>query len=114
MGEPAVIDLAAAARAASARIAWSMQSDDLNVNLVVLRGGEEVAAHVNTEVDVLMIGVSGGGEVTVEDRAHRLAAGQTMLVPKGTRRAMRAAADGFAYLTCHRRRGGLMPRPRSG
>jgi mannose-6-phosphate isomerase-like protein (cupin superfamily) len=88
---------------------WSMASDDLNVNLVVFGEGAGVQAHVNSEVDVLLVGVEGKGRVVVDDVVHVLAVGQAVLVPKGTRRQIQAEGDRFAYLTCHRRRPHLWP-----
>jgi quercetin dioxygenase-like cupin family protein len=105
-----VIDLPALARAATARQPiWSRTSEDLNVNLLLFDGPGGVAEHVNDEVDVLLVGVAGEGIIEVEGTPHALAVGGAMLVPKGARRAVRVAAGRFAYLTCHRRRGGLWP-----
>lgn len=96
---------------------WSVASDDLNVNLVVFGEGSGIRAHVNSEVDVLLVGVEGKGTVVVDDVVHVLAAGQAVLVPKGTRRQIQAEGERFAYLTCHRRRPHLwplnVPRPRA-
>lgn len=103
-------DLGALAATAAHRIAWSNRGDDLNVNLVVLKADEAVDEHVNSEVDVLVIGVRGQGIVTVEDGEHALEAGHLLLIPKGYRRSIGAAGETFAYVTCHRRRAGLWPR----
>ncbi len=96
---------------------WSTVSDDLNVNLVVFGEGAGVQAHVNSEVDVLLVGVEGRGRVIVDDVVHVLKVGQAVLIPKGTRRQIQAEGERFAYLTCHRRRPHLWPvkmvRPRS-
>src|SRR5579859_1552233 len=92
------IDLPALAEQATVQGAvWSLQSADLNVNLVVLDEGEGVAAHVNTEVDVLLVGIAGEGLVEVEGGVEALAGGQALLIPKGTRRAIRSAGGRFAY-----------------
>jgi mannose-6-phosphate isomerase-like protein (cupin superfamily) len=96
---------------------WSLASDDLNVNLVVFGDGAGIQAHVNSEVDVLLVGVEGRGRVLVEDQAYAFGPGQALVVPKGTRRSIYADGERFAYLTCHRRRPHLWPvnvsRPRS-
>lgn len=92
---------------------WTHQSDDLNVNLLVFAAGDGVAEHVNAEVDVLIVGIHGQGRIELDGRAHSLAAGQALVIPKGARRAMRAESERFAYLTCHRRRPGLWPTVRS-
>lgn len=109
---PPVVDLAALARAGAAPgAAWSIQSDDLNVNLVVFPNGEGVEGHVNREVDVLIVAIAGDGILEVDGVHRPLRAGQAVIVPKGARRAIRSASDPFAYLTCHRRRAGLWPVP---
>ncbi|MGH2389013.1 MAG: cupin domain-containing protein [Chloroflexota bacterium] len=107
---PTVIDLPALARAATATgPIWSRTSEDLNVNLLLL-DGSGVAEHVNDEVDVLLVGVAGEGIIEVDGAPHALPAGGALVIPKGARRAVRVTAGRFAYLTCHRRRGGLWPR----
>jgi quercetin dioxygenase-like cupin family protein len=104
------VDLAALARAATAPGAiWTRQSEDLNVNLLVFASGEGVAEHINTEVDVLLVGIAGAGAVTVDGTCQILRAGQALLIPKGANRGIRSLSDPFAYLTCHCRRGGLWP-----
>ncbi len=109
MANATVVDLVALAGAASGRPVWGHQGEDLNVNLLVLVRGEGVAVHVNREVDVLVVGVTGEGVVEVDGTPHAVAVGTALVVPKGSVRAIRAAGDRFAYLTCHRRRAGLRP-----
>ncbi|MBL8127203.1 MAG: hypothetical protein JNM64_06180, partial [Chloroflexia bacterium] len=53
------VDVAAFAAAADVAVPWSTQSADLNVNLLVFAAGDGVSAHVNGEVDVLLVCVSG-------------------------------------------------------
>jgi quercetin dioxygenase-like cupin family protein len=91
--------------------AWTLESDDLNVNLLVFDAGDGVDEHVNDEVDVLLVGIMGEGVVTIDGRSHSLHDGQAVLIPKGARRAIHALDGRFAYLTCHRRRPGLWPTP---
>ncbi len=89
-------------------VIWSLQeSGDLNVNLVHFTEGKGVGEHVNDEVDVLLVGVSGSGEVRINGGLHRLCGGTLILIPKGARRSTRGASADFAYLTLHRRRGPL-------
>ena len=105
-----VVDLAALAQESTIRQpAWAYQSADLNVNLLVWGADEGVVEHVNSEVDVLLVGIAGDGFVEVDGTAHPLRSGQALIIPKGTRRAIRSARGRFAYLTCHRRRAGLWP-----
>ncbi|MGH3147663.1 MAG: cupin domain-containing protein [Rubrobacter sp.] len=78
---------------------------DLNANLVRFTRGEGVEGHVNGELDVLFIGVSGSGVVEVDGREHVLESGVLVLAPRGTRRSTRSTSESFSYLTVHRRRG---------
>jgi len=91
----------------------SLVGADLNVNLVRLLPDESLEAHINTEVDVLLVGIAGAGAVELDGGDEPLDAGSAIYVPKNTRRAIRASSLGVTYLTCHRRRGGLMPTPRN-
>jgi quercetin dioxygenase-like cupin family protein len=91
-----------------AGVVWILEQDgDINVNLVRFPVGRGVDEHVNEEVDVLVVGVSGSGVVAVDGHAHRLRAGVVAFVPKGARRSTRSDSADFAYLTVHRRRGPL-------
>ncbi len=111
--EVQVVDLAALAAAAtaagSAGAVWSLGSADLNLNLIHFAAGDGVAAHVNAELDVVGVVISGEGTLVVDDSTHELRPGMLFFLPKGARRAISARTDDFAYLTCHRRRPGLMP-----
>lgn len=111
----AVLDLAALAGASAlAGVIWAGGGADLNVNLVRFAAGEGVGEHVNSEVDVLLVGIAGAGVVAVDGRRCPLGAGQALIIPKGARRAIAAGGGPFAYLTCHRRRGPLRPAGRRG
>jgi mannose-6-phosphate isomerase-like protein (cupin superfamily) len=111
-GSGQMADLAALACSATAPGAiWTRQSEDLDVNLLVFASGDGVAEHVNAEVDVLLVGITGAGAVTIDGTSHILRAGQALVIAKGARRSTCGASASFAYLTCHRRRGGLWPRP---
>lgn len=89
-------------------VVWTLEgSDDLNVNLVSFEAGGGVGGHMNDEVDVIFVGVSGSGFVEADGREHALEAGELVFVPKGARRSTRGVSKGFAYLTIHRRRGPL-------
>lgn len=105
-----VIDLVGLAQNSKERKpAWGLQTEDLNLNVVVLDAKGGVAHHTNTEVDVLLVGIDGEGRVDIEGQTHRIGAGQAIVVPKGSSRSIRCATDTFAYLSCHRRRAGLWP-----
>ena len=104
------VDLEALSASAMGRegVIWSLQAaPDLNANLVRFDVGRGIGEHVNDEVDVVFVGVSGAGDVQVDGREHALDAGKLVFVPKGARRSIRSASEDFAYLTVHRRRGPL-------
>ncbi len=104
------VDLATVARASTGPgVAWAYGGADLNANLVAFDPGEGIAAHVNTAVDVLLVGLAGAGIVTVDGVAHKLAAGLALVIPRGARRAIRAGGERLAYLSCHRVRAPLLP-----
>jgi mannose-6-phosphate isomerase-like protein (cupin superfamily) len=86
---------------------WGMASTDLNATLLAWPPGHEVAEHVNEELDVLVIVLDGHGSATIDGELHDLAAGSALLVPRGTRRRIKADDAGLRYLSVHRRRGPL-------
>ena len=88
---------------------WSHESADLDLTLLSWQSGQEIAAHVNAEVDVVFFVVDGSGEVIVNGATHALTAGQALLIPKGSERAIRCTGERFSYLSIHRRRTGLWP-----
>jgi quercetin dioxygenase-like cupin family protein len=108
-----VIDLAALAAEArtseAAGAVWSLVSADLNLNLLHFGAGDGVAAHINNEVDVIGLVIAGEGTLELDGRQERLRPGHLFFVPKGARRAITSRSQDFAYLSCHRRRAGLMP-----
>lgn len=115
---PQIHDLAALAAASTSATAatgpiWSLASADLNLNLLHFTSGDGVPDHINAEVDVVGLVIAGTGMVEIDGRAETLRPGCLFFMPKGARRAIRAGSDDFAYLTCHRRRAGLMPTRRS-
>ncbi len=98
----------AASAAGQAGVVWTLQgSSELNANLVRFETGDGVRGHVNDEVDVVIVGVSGSGSVRVDDEEHPLSSGTMTFVPRGARRSTRSTSGDFAYLTVHRRRGPL-------
>jgi quercetin dioxygenase-like cupin family protein len=95
----------AATAGAHTRVIWTLDaSSDLNANLVRFGTGEGIGEHVNDEVEVIVLGVTGSGIVTVDREEHVLSAGMLVLIPKGARRSTVSASEDFAYLTVHRRR----------
>jgi quercetin dioxygenase-like cupin family protein len=83
---------------------WRLDGEDLQANLVRLGEGDRIQPHRNDEVDVLVVVVSGRGELTLGGQVHPLAPMALVHVPKGTVRAMAAVDGPLAYLSVHRRR----------
>lgn len=88
---------------------WSDTSADLHINLLTFAAGDGVGEHVNAELDVLLVGVAGVGNVEIDRLAHPLRPGCAVLIPKGARRAIHSTEGPFSYLSCHRRRAMLWP-----
>lgn len=93
----------------SPRIAWSPESSDLHVNVVVLKPGESIGEHVNASLDVVMTCLAGEGTLTVDGEDIAFSPGTVALVPTGAIRGVVAGNNGVQYTTCHRKRGGIMP-----
>jgi quercetin dioxygenase-like cupin family protein len=92
----------------SAGSIWRLtESEDLNANLVRFSVGSGVEEHLNDEVDVVILGVSGEGKVVVEGKIYALSTGTLVFVPKGARRSILGTSDRFAYLSIHRNRRGV-------
>jgi len=110
MKEQRYVNLSEIAGSATGKegVVWTLEgSTDLNANLVRFEAGGGVGEHVNEEVDVLILGVSGSGLVGVDGEEHTVANGGMVFVPRGARRYTRAVSDDFVYLSIHRRRGPL-------
>lgn len=107
------LDLAELARTLHATAAigpgWSLVTTDLNLNVVRFTTGDGVEEHINPEVDVLGVVLAGAGVLTLDGHNEELRAGQLFMIPKGVSRSIRVTGDELVYLTCHRRRAGLMP-----
>ncbi len=108
MGDSVNLGEIAASAHGRAGVVWALEaSSDLNANLVRFEAGDGVGEHVNDEVDVIILGISGSGFVEVDGREHPVSNGTITFVPKGARRSTRSVSGDFAYLSVHRRRGPL-------
>jgi len=86
-------------------VIWTLDtSSELNANLVRFGTGQGIEEHVNDEVEVIVVGVSGSGIVTVDREEHALSAGMLVFIPKGARRSTMSTSEDFAYFTAHLRR----------
>lgn len=112
MGLPAAnrVDVAAALRHAQADgPIWSLNAEQLNMNLIRLTAGATIPQHVNDALDVLIVVLEGGGELTVDGEHSALAPGIALLIPRGAVRGIRCTRSPLVYLTAHCQRGGLLP-----
>ncbi|MEV0186947.1 hypothetical protein AB0I39_00240 [Kitasatospora purpeofusca] len=113
-GGVAVEALLREAGADAAGALWRLTGTErqLDANVVRLRPGAAVAAHVEPDLDVLVLGLAGRGTLRCAGVEHALEPGALRLLPRGAERAVAAGAEGVAYLTVHRRRPGLTVHPR--
>lgn len=88
---------------------WSLNCEQLNVNVMRLATGAGIPEHVNGELDVLLVIFEGVGELRVDGDLRVLEPGIVVGVPRGVRRAIRCLRGPLVYVTVHRQRGGLMP-----
>jgi mannose-6-phosphate isomerase-like protein (cupin superfamily) len=93
---------------------WGMASSDLNATLLAWPPGHELVEDTNSELDVLLIVLEGGGAATIDEQEQALGPGSALLVQKGSSRAIRAGAEGVRYVSVHRRRGPLQIAETSG
>jgi quercetin dioxygenase-like cupin family protein len=85
---------------------WRLDGEDLQANLVRLGRGDRIQPHRNDEVEVLVVVVSGRGELTLDGQVHQLAPMVIAHLPTGTVRAIAAVDGPLAYVSVHRRRSG--------
>ena len=78
---------------------WGMASSDLNATLLAWPAGHELEEHANTERDVLLVALEGGGSVRIDGERQDLSSGHALLIPKGTMRAIRAGDEGRSTLS---------------
>jgi mannose-6-phosphate isomerase-like protein (cupin superfamily) len=94
----------------STRIGGPLQgtaTEDLNVTLLTWPNGGGIEPHINTEVDVVWCFIEGSGEVVVNGERWDVCAGQSLIIPKGAERSVRAASERLCYLSVHKRRAGI-------
>lgn len=79
----------------------------LDANLVHLPPHGAIDRHVEPDLDVLLLVVSGDGTLTTAQERRPLTEGCLAWLPRGSGRGLAAGADGMTYLTVHRRRPGM-------
>ena len=88
---------------------WGAETEELNATKLVWPAGKQIAEHV-ADRDVAYVVLTGSLTLTVDDVANELLPGHVLIVERGARRALASGPDGVAYVTVHRRRGGLQIR----
>ncbi|MFD1431106.1 cupin domain-containing protein [Lacticaseibacillus yichunensis] len=73
-----------------------VQRDDMSMTLFSVATDEEIGGHT-AEGDALVNILSGEAEVTIRKKAHRVPAGQSILIPAGARHSL-YALEGFQML----------------
>lgn len=91
------------------RNVWQPATDELHMNVLVLRDGEQIAKHVNQALDVIVTCLRGSGTISINEEQVAVESGSIVLIPQGAERVIEASADGMVYTTVHRKRGGIMP-----
>lgn len=91
------------------RNVWQPDTDDLHMNVLVLRAHEQIDPHVNQLLDVIVTCLRGSGTITMDDAQVDLEPGSIVLIRQGMNRVIQAGTNGMVYTTVHRKRGGLMP-----
>jgi quercetin dioxygenase-like cupin family protein/hemerythrin-like domain-containing protein len=86
---------------------WSIETDDLNATLLVWDAGEGPPEHVNAELDVLILVLSGSATVTINGDPYATQAGDAIVLMKGSSRRIVAGPHGVRYVSVHRRRAPL-------
>ncbi len=94
---------------ATADVLWKLTETgrQLDANVVRLPPHRSIAPHMEPDLDVLVLVVSGSGVMGDE----RVSEGKLLWLPHGSTRSITAGEDGLTYLTVHRRRPGMQIRP---
>ena len=85
------------------------ETEDLDVTLLAWPAGRSMPPHVNAEVDVVSIVLSGEGLARIAGLEHVLKTGNVLVIPKGVERSIESRSEDFRYLNVHKRRKRLMP-----
>jgi uncharacterized protein (DUF2249 family)/quercetin dioxygenase-like cupin family protein len=85
-----------------------MGQRDLDSNIISLPPGGGITAHAGLDLDVLLLVLSGAGQLTTELGPVALEPGALAWLPRRSRREFTAGPDGLRYLTVHQRRQSLV------
>ena len=85
----------------------AMGERDLDANVIALTPGDSIGKHAGPDLDVILHVVSGSGTLATDGGDVALEPGGIVWLPRRTRRAFRAGAEGLVYFSVHRRKPGL-------
>jgi quercetin dioxygenase-like cupin family protein len=88
---------------------WGTETEQLNATILSWENGRGLEAHINHELDVVLVILEGQGEAFIEDEKISLHAGMVVPIARGLVRAINATSERLTYASIHRRRPGLMP-----
>ena len=77
---------------------------DLDANIIAIPAGAGIAQHDGPELDVLIMILSGSGELETEAGSITLPAGEIVWLPKRSQRRFVAGPDGLRYFSVHHRK----------
>jgi uncharacterized protein (DUF2249 family)/quercetin dioxygenase-like cupin family protein len=99
----------AAGASDSAGAVWKLDvaRRQLDANVIQLRPGGRIEAHTGPELDVLVHVLGGSGQLSTAEATVELVDGALVWLPRRSRRAITAGADGSCYLSVHSRRPAL-------
>lgn len=88
---------------------WKLEMSQrhLDSNIIRLPPESRIEAHTGPDLDVLMLVLDGGGELATEIGTLRLYPGALAWLPRLSRREITASVAGLSYLTVHPRRPSL-------
>lgn len=89
--------------------ACGFETEDLDLTVASWPEHYSVPPHVNEEVDVATVVLSGVGRAIVDGHEFELRLGSVLLIPKGVERSIRSLSVDFRYVNIHKRRRRLMP-----
>lgn len=94
-----------------AGVLWKLAESgrQLDANVVRIAPGGRIAAHTETQLDVMLFVVAGDGVLGAgpSETSRPLTEGALVWLPHGSTRSIAAGDGGLTYLTVHRRRPGM-------
>ena len=99
---PIVEDLGPVVLSGPSGVVFNVTSSQLHCNLTVLGAGDSIASHVNDDVDVLLIVLSGSGTLVLNGDRMAVVADVIAMIPRGWERSIEAKTR-LTYHSIHQR-----------